>query len=244
MNVIPQRCIPFTILARIGGPMPGSGLALAASALLIIIVAACSGAAAFQGTTLDPGPAPPFRLQDQYGESVALSDMSGKVVALAFLYTHCPDVCPIVTETLRRAYILLGDDASRVEFVAISVDPDGDSVDRAYAYSQERDMLDKWRYLVGTEEELKPIWKAYWLDPVQDSSTRQQDAHGGGPASPPDNDTGQGGATAPAENSYLVTHTAPVFLIDGDGKRRALFTSLSLEPDAIVHDIRLLLARE
>ncbi len=224
--------------------MTGSGLALAASALLVIIVAACSGAAAFQGTTLDPGPAPPFRLQDQYGEHAALSDMFGKVVALTFLYTQCPDVCPIVTETLRRAYVLLGDDASRVEFVAISVDPEGDSVDRAYSYSQEREMLDKWRYLVGTREELAPIWKAYWLDPVQDAAARQQAAHGDTQAPPPEDDIGQGGPAAPGENSYLITHTTPVFLIDGDGKRRALFTSLSLEPDAIVHDIRLLLARE
>ena len=198
--------------------MTGSGLALAASALLVITVAACSGATAFQGTTLNPDPAPPFRLQDQYGEHAALSDMSGKVVALTFLYTHCPDVCPIVTETLRRAYILLGDDASRVEFIAISVDPERDTVDRAYSYSQEREMLDKWRYLVGDRGELAPIWKAYWLDPVQDSSPPQQDAHGDGQDSPPDGNTGQGGPASPEANSYLITHTTPVFLIDGDGK--------------------------
>jgi protein SCO1/2 len=206
-----------------------------AAGLLIVVVLAvgCSADEAFEGTLLDPvDDAPAIRLSDQFGESVALSDFAGKVVLLTFLYTSCPDVCPIVTETLRRTHELLGSDAARVQMVAVSVDPEGDSVGRAHQYSEEREMQDKWRFLVGTEEELEPIWRSYWLDPV--STNRGGSGHDGGSVAEE--------AGAPVSvGGYLIAHGAPVFLIDSQGKRRVLFTNLSLEPRPLVHDIRLLL---
>ena len=210
--------------------------------LLLFIAVACSGSASFQGTDLGPGDvAPPFRLQDQFGGSVGLSDLAGKVVVLTFLYTHCPDVCPIMSETLRRAHLILGDDASQMEMVAISLDPQRDSVERAYQYSQERDMLNRWRFLVGSEEQLTPIWRSYWLDPVRDVPALQDDSlddnHDEGSAG---TTLGAGATPRHPVGDYLVTHSAPVFLIDRQGYRRVLFTDLSLDPQPLVHDIRLL----
>ena len=37
---------------------------------------------------------PDFRLTDHNGQERTLADFRGKVVALFFGYTHCPDVCP------------------------------------------------------------------------------------------------------------------------------------------------------
>ncbi len=221
-------------------------------ALLLVILSSCSGGASFRGTVLVPGDAaPPFRLHDQFGNSVALSDFSGKVVVLTFLYTHCPDVCPITAEALRRAQTLLGDDAREAEFVAITVDPQRDSVERAHQYSQEMDMLDRWRFLVGSREQLDPIWKSYWLDPIRDLPTHGEDSHNG--SNDAEAATGklntlnalaESPSPSPVEASvegYLVSHTAPVFLIDHQGDRRVLFTNLSLDPQPLVHDIRLLI---
>ena len=200
---------------------------------MVALAAGCSTDEAFEGTLLDPADdAPAIRLSDQFGEPVALSDFAGKIVLLTFLYTSCPDVCPIVTETLRRTHQLLGSDAVGVQILAVSVDPEGDSVGRAHEYSEEREMQDKWRFLVGTEEELEPIWKSYWLDPVA--------TNGGGAAH--DEDSAAEEADVPGSASgYLISHGAPVFLIDTQGRRRVLFTNLSLEPRPLVHDVRLLL---
>ena len=220
--------------------------------LLLLILSSCSGGGSFRGTVLDPGDAaPPFRLHDQFGDSVALSDLSGKVVVLAFLYTHCPDVCPITAEALRRAQTLLGDDAREAEFVAITVDPQRDSVERANQYSQEMDMLNRWRFLVGSQEQLAPIWKSYWLDPIRDLPTHGEDPHAGGndaEAATGKLETLNALVESPAPSAveasvegYLVSHTAPVFLIDRQGNRRVLFTNLSLDPQPLVHDIRLLI---
>ena len=201
--------------------------------LLIVagLAIGCSVDDAFEGTVLDPADdAPAIRLSDQFGEPVALSDFKGKVVLVTFLYTACPDVCPIVTETLRRTHQLLGGDAARVQMVAVSVDPERDSVKQVHEYSEQREMQDKWRFLVGTEEELAPIWRAYWLDPVTTNG-----GSGGGHEEESDED-----AQASA-GEYLISHGAPVFLIDPRGRRRVLFTNLSLEPRLLVHDVRLLL---
>ena len=40
------------------------------------------------------GPAPPFTLTSQDGTPVALASLRGKVVAVTFIYTGCPDICP------------------------------------------------------------------------------------------------------------------------------------------------------
>ena len=213
--------------------------------LVLISVVACSGPDSFQGTALhSPDIAPPFRLVNQFGHSVGLSDMAGKVVVLTFLYTRCPDICPLTTETLRRAHLLLGKGSAEIEMVAISVDPQRDSVESAYQYSDERDMLNRWHYLVGSEEQLEPIWKSYWLAPISDATNSvndsSDDGHGDGDIALK-LDAGDGTLLHSAPNSYRISHTTPVFLIDRKGYRRSLFSNLSLDPQPLVHDIRLLI---
>ena len=213
--------------------------------LLFLVAVACSTQPSFRGTAFDrPDVAPPFKLQDHFGGSVALSDLAGKVVALTFLYTYCPDVCPVLTETLRRTHELLGDDAGQVGFVAISVDPERDTVERAYQYSQEKDMLDRWRFLVGNTEQLEPIWRAYFLDPVGSIPDLEADSHDDSPDAVSVDESlnvGTDSSLGPLPGDYLVSHTAPVFLIDRQGYRRVLFINLSLDPQPLVHDIRLLI---
>ena len=212
----------------------GAGPALA---LLLITAVSCSQTVSFQGTELDPTDvAPSFRLTDQFGDAVALADFDGKVVALAFLYTQCPDVCPLVTETLRRTHERLGDDAAQVQFLAVSVDPQRDSVDMAHRYSLERDMQHRWRFLVGSEEQLSLVWKSYWLDPVRDAQASQD-----GPDPGHSSEEAAHSGSTPEGNPYLVSHNAPVFLIDREGRRRVVFTNPSLDPEPLVHDIRILI---
>ena len=68
-------------------------------------------------------PAPEFTLLDQFGEETSLREERGKVVALTFLYTNCPDICPLTAHSLGKAHEALGEDAARISIIAISVDP-------------------------------------------------------------------------------------------------------------------------
>ena len=207
-----------------------------------LIATACSQPPAFQGTELQAADqAPPFRLQDQFGSPVALDDFAGKVVVLTFLYTNCPDVCPLIAETLNKAHQELGDDARRVQLVAISVDPARDTVEQVRRYSEEKGLLETWAFLVGSEEQLAPIWSAYYIAAQREDVGRNQGVSGRlAKAASTSQGTGSIQDTQEAV-SYLVGHSSAVYLIDEEGRMRVLFTDLSLDPGPLVHDIRLLL---
>ncbi len=210
--------------------------------LLIIVLTACSSSPEeFLGTRLTSGdPATPFELTDQFGQTVSLSDYDGKVVLLTFLYTNCPDVCPIVTSQLRKTHEMLGDAANEVAFVAISVDPERDSVEEAHAFSDDWDMTDNWAFLVGDEEELSPIWKAYYLDPAIDAQSREDaDDHAEDVSTQTHDHDGVNAAGQDIENRYLVSHSTPVYLIDREGIMRVVSTP-PLDIDILIHDIKLL----
>lgn len=70
-----------------------------------------------------------FHLTGHDGRELKLADFHGKVVALYFGYTRCPDVCPTTMATLSQAVGLLGDDAARVQGLFVTVDPRHDSAE-------------------------------------------------------------------------------------------------------------------
>jgi protein SCO1/2 len=114
----------------------------------------------FMGSKIDPAaPAPDFTLTDQNGQPYTLSDQKGKVVLIFFGYTNCPDVCPTTLAEFKNLREQLGDQADRVEFVFITVDPERDTPQRMAAYLPTfgEGILG----LSGSEDELTPVWKAY-----------------------------------------------------------------------------------
>lgn len=171
----------------------------------------------FIGTELNEAPAADFSLANQFGQPVSLSDQRGKVTVLTFLYTNCPDVCPLTTVRLRSVYEQLGADANRVAFLAVSVDPERDTVESARAFSEKLGMLDRWSYLVGNRSELEPVWESYHIG-VAGSETGDDHDH------------------SKDQSEDRLVHTAPIYLIDGDGKLRSLHTTGG-ETDAIIDDV-------
>ena len=223
----------------------------ALTALIFLFAGACSGASspAFLGTELNPEQAPEFTLIDHTGGSVSLLDFRGEVVLLTFLYTNCPDVCPLVTANLQQAHMMLApEEVDRVNFLTISVDPRGDTMEQVREYTRYMGMEGRWRYLIGAEEELIPIWSQYWLAPVvtdvdPDADTEAGIAYRYGPH---EHQEGHEHALdeetlTSSDSGYLVGHTAPIFLIDASGVRRVLFNNLFLDPADVVNDLRILM---
>jgi protein SCO1/2 len=122
---------------------------------------------AFRLTPLDPPrESLDFTLHNQLGKRVSLRDFRGKVVVLTFLYSYCPDICPLITQKLHETHRLLGGSTDRVVFLAVTVDPERDTVKRLYDYSRQFDMLDKWQFLTGSLDGLILIWEYYWVGKV------------------------------------------------------------------------------
>lgn len=127
-----------------------------------------------RGTIMEtPYPAPDFHLTDQNNNPVAISDYRGKVVVLTFLYTHCPDTCPLITAKLHQTVLDLGSDSGRVGILAVSVDPARDTLADVRSYSEQKDMLTRWHYLIGTANQLSPVWRSYGVAAVTDGSIVQ-----------------------------------------------------------------------
>lgn len=164
---------------------------------VIVLLAACAPASTrLSGTKLEAKDAPDLTLTDGLtGEAVTLSALRGNVVVLAFLYTHCPDVCPLTAAQFRAAQRDLGADAARVRFVAVSVDPEGDTPTAVREFSATHDLKDNWRYLIGPRPQLQMVWSAYGV---------------GSFAQP----TGKG-----------VDHNDAIFIIDPKGREREIVHS-------------------
>ena len=167
------------------------------SLTLIIAMAACAPSAVrLSGTELPAKDAPDFTLADGLtGETVTLSSLRGNVVAIAFLYTHCPDACPLTAAQFRAAQVALGADASRARFVAVSVDPEGDTPAAIRDFSATHELRDNWRYLTGPRATLEAVWASYGVGSFADPT-------------PP-----------------FVDHNDAIFVIDPRGRERELVHS-------------------
>lgn len=75
--------------------------------------------------------APAFALHDADGNPVSLSDFQGKAVVLHFIYTNCPDFCPLHAEKIAEIQNLvnLSPDRERVQFISVTTDPSRDTPD-------------------------------------------------------------------------------------------------------------------
>ena len=98
-------------------------LLLAASASL---ACAAEAPALKAGVFTPPHPAPEFRLAGSDGAPLTLARFRGKVVALAFGFSHCADVCPVTLATLAQARRQLGAQGGDFQVVYVTVDPERD----------------------------------------------------------------------------------------------------------------------
>ena len=125
-------------------------------------VTVTGGSGRFAGGELDPPqPTPNFTLTDQAGQKVSMADQRGKLVLLTFLYTNCPDVCPLITQNLNQALQMLGTERDNARVLAVSVDPEGDTPESVDKYAKAHRLLPEFHYLIGTRDELTKVWRAY-----------------------------------------------------------------------------------
>lgn len=118
----------------------------------------------FHGTEPNPPWHPrDFALRDQDGRLIRLSAQRGRYVLLAFLYTSCPDVCPLIAANLNQALRDLGPERPSLRVLAISVDPRGNTPARVRAYARTHRLLPQFPYLIGSRSELMPDWEAYYV---------------------------------------------------------------------------------
>jgi protein SCO1/2 len=137
----------------------------------------------------------PFTLTDQGGGRKSLSDFRDRLVLLYFGFTYCPDVCPTDLMAVGNLIRSLGPEGDKLQPVFVTLDPARDTPDvlRAYVAS----FHPRFVALTGTEDEIRRVATSYkiYFEKVK----------------PPGVDT------------YLIDHTAYVFLLDREGRFITLF---------------------
>jgi protein SCO1 len=169
-------------------------------------------APSYAGEELTPlKPAPPIELDNYLGRPVSLASYRGRAVFVTFLYTHCPDVCPLIASQLHVAQAELGARAAHVQIVAVSVDPRRDDRASVAEFLRVHQMTGRMQYLIGSSSQLGRVWQAWNVGSERD-----------------------------AGNPELVAHTALVYGISARGYVTTIYPA-NFKPSDIVHDVPALL---
>ena len=136
------------------------GLATVAAAAAIATGAFNGTAsAAYDGSLMPPNvPIRQFSLSDQNGNTVSLEKLKGQPLLLTFLFTTCPDMCPLTAQQIRGA---LDQSGSKMPVVAVSVDPKSDTPAAVRSWLTEQHMAGRMTWGLGTPAQLEKVWKDY-----------------------------------------------------------------------------------
>jgi len=184
--------------------------------LLMCVLAACNSSAEqgkFSATDISGADfAQKLNLTDHTGKPRTLADFKGKVIAVFFGYTHCPDVCPTTMADLKQTMKLLGSHADELQVLFVTLDPERDTKE---VLAQFVPAFDK-RFigLYGTRDEIDAATKDFkiFASKVENSG----------------------------RSGYTIDHSAGVYLFDKSGKIR-LYVDYGEKPQAIAADIKKLL---
>lgn len=184
--------------------------------LLMGVLAACDSAAEqdkFSATDISGADfAQTLNLTDHNGKPRTLVDFKGKVIAVFFGYTHCPDVCPTTMADMKQVMKLLGSHADELQVLFVTLDPERDTKE---VLAQFVPAFDK-RFIgmYGTKAEIEKATADFkiFASKVENSG----------------------------RSGYTIDHSAGVYLFDKTGKIR-LYVAYGEKPAVIAADIKKLL---
>ncbi len=153
-----------------------------------------------------------FALLDQEGRPFGLDDLRGKVSVVSFIFTSCPDICPVLTSQMANLHRRVHDDD--VRFVSVSVDPAQDTPARLREYAgQFRADPSRWSFLTTDQpEQMRGIIESAFRMP---SGERQ--------------DRGDG--------RYDILHSPRFLLVDRRGVLRGLYETDAAGLERLERDI-------
>ena len=159
-----------------------------------------------------PRMAPEFSLQGSDGSALQLARYRGKVVVLGFGFSHCEEVCPLTLARLAKAQKQLGPAGRDMQVVYVTVDPERDSPERLRTYLTSFDP--SFVGATGTPDQLGQVREDYGIVAAK--------------------------KLGKDPSRYAVDHSSFVYLIDREGRLRAM-VPYGRSAEDIAHDVAILL---
>ncbi|MBJ24424.1 MAG: hypothetical protein CMB64_07125 [Euryarchaeota archaeon] len=193
----------------------------------------------FFGIDIESKDVPIFTLINENKTEFNLSEYEGKVVVVSFVFTRCPDVCPVVVQSLKWLSQQFPDEyKSELEILAITVDPWLDTPEAMGQWKE--NMSADWNFLswdVDPDKDgafnpeeiavMEEIWGAFGVG-LQTYKASEA------------NNSNTSGRHHPFE--YFIDHTTSTFILDKNLKQRVEWMDLDWIPELVVEDVKILLA--
>jgi protein SCO1 len=186
--------------------------------LLIVYVTGCSAKSFPKDEKIQSS----FHLINQDSSNVTFpDDFKNHVVVMAFIYTHCPDVCPLTVNNMKLIQEKLDKDGPKnVDFVALSFDPNRDTPHVLKEYGDIRNInYSHFQFLTGKQSVIDSLIKEMDVIAIKGDTTTAPDG----------------------SKTYYMIHTDRISLIDQDGNIRKDYKGSAANIDTVVADVKSLI---
>ena len=160
-----------------------------------------------------------YKLVNQNNQETVFPDfVKGKIVVLNYIFTNCPDICPLSTNNMRLIQERLKKEKiDNVQFVSLSFDPEFDSPETLRKFAGIRNLdLSNWTFLTGDKSVTDAVIKKVGVLAVPNDSTVFKDGR----------------------KIYYYVHTDRIQLMDTEGKIRKNYKGSTINVDEIIMDIK------
>lgn len=162
-----------------------------------------------------------YNLINQEGEAVVFPDIiKGNITVMGFIFTHCPDICPMTTHNMYLTEKQLKKDGiENVKFVALSFDPDRDSPAVLKKFAEVRELdFKSWTLLTGEKTTVNELLKRFDVKAIKTDETIDEEGNA----------------------EYSMMHTDRISLIDAIGRLRKNYKGSTLNIEELINDIKTL----
>lgn len=159
-----------------------------------------------------------LKFQNQDAKTVVLmDDAENRIKLVGFVFTHCPDICPMTINNMKLVQeSLLKEGISDPHFIAITFDPERDSIPVLKKYLEIREVNESnFEFLTGTTKNINKLVDAFGVFAAAGDTTY-----------------------IGSEPSYFFTHTDRIALVDQKNRIRKEYQGSVINIDEIVNDIK------
>ena len=162
-----------------------------------------------------------YNLINQNSEAVVFPDIiKGQMTVMGFIFTHCPDICPMTTHNMYLTEKELKKNGIvDVKFVALSFDPDRDTPELLKKFAEVRELdFNSWTLLTGEKTTVNDLLKRFDVKAIKTDENIDEEGN----------------------NEYSMMHTDRISLIDENGILRKNYKGSTLNIEELVNDIKTL----